>query len=329
MRKIVVLALLVIPVALVLGVAILLMDESSKEAADEQRSSDEEPSEVPGEQPEQSSEVSSGPPTEQSSGPPGAPTTPGNQVSPDKSSPSKTGLSITVIYDNYPYTKGLKTNWGFSCLIRGPEKTILFDTGRNGLLLMENMGKLGIDAQEIDAIVLSHIHGDHTGGLDAVLQQNSSITVYVLQSFPPEFTENIKEYGASVVAVSEPVSICENVYTTGEMGTRLKEQALIVSTEKGLIVIAGCAHPGISRMVKRAKDLYQDDILFVMGGFHLVQTAQEDIEEIIYTFKELGVKYVGPCHCTGDTARDLFEEEYKKNFIYIGVGKIITMEDFE
>lgn len=236
-------------------------------------------------------------------------------------------LTITVIYDNNPYNPELTASWGFSCLIEGCEKTILFDTGGDGSILSKNMGKLGINPEEIDVIVLSHIHGDHTDGLPAVLRQSSDVTVYVLQSFPYSFKENVKGYGSDVVSVSEPAKICENVYSTGELSLGIEEQALIIRTDRGLIVITGCAHPGIVRMVKKAKDLLQEDILFVMGGFHLHDTSRSTIEEIVSDFREMGVLYASPCHCSGYTARELFKQEYGQNYIEIGVGTVIHVKD--
>jgi 7,8-dihydropterin-6-yl-methyl-4-(beta-D-ribofuranosyl)aminobenzene 5'-phosphate synthase len=78
-------------------------------------------------------------------------------------------ISITVTYDNNLYTEGLITAWGFSCFIRGAEKTILFDTGGNGSILLANMKELDINPQEIDVAVISHIHGDHAGGIERFL----------------------------------------------------------------------------------------------------------------------------------------------------------------
>lgn len=236
-------------------------------------------------------------------------------------------LTITVIFDNNPYNSELTASWGFSCLIEGCEKTILFDTGGDGSILSKNMEKLGINPEEIDVIVLSHIHGDHTDGLPAVLRKNSDVTVYVLHSFPYSFKENVRGYGSDVVSVSEPAKICENVYSTGELSLGIEEQALIIRTDRGLIVITGCAHPGIVRMVKKAKDLLKEDILFVMGGFHLHDTSRSTIEEIVSDFREMGVLYASPCHCSGYTARELFKQEYGQNYIEIGVGTVIHVKD--
>lgn len=239
------------------------------------------------------------------------------------------GLSITVIYDNYPYKKGLKTHWGFSCLIKGTEKTILFDTGRNGNILLENMKKLDINLEKIDVVVISHNHGDHTGGLRHVLEQNKNITVYLPGSFSSTFKEIVKEKKATVVEVTDSMNICENVYTTGVLGGAIIEQSLIITTEKGIIVITGCAHPGIVHIVEKAKELISDDVLLVMGGFHLGNRHTRYLESIILQFKELGVVYAGPCHCSGDITRELFEREYGEHCIEIGVGKVIILDELQ
>ncbi len=238
-------------------------------------------------------------------------------------------LSITVSYDNNPYKERLTSTWGFSCVIRRAEKTILFDTGGDGSTLLTNMKKLGINPQEIDLVVLSHIHGDHVGGLTDFLEKNPEVVVYLPRSFPKGFKDKVKEYGAKIVEVQVSLKICQGVYSSGELGTWGKEQSLIIHTEKGLIVITGCAHPGIVKIVDMAKDLLKNDVLLVMGGFHLGRKSRGEIENIICSFRKLGVSYTGPCHCSGDTARQLFKEEYRENFINLGVGRVVTMDNLK
>ncbi len=243
-------------------------------------------------------------------------------------------MAITVIYDNNPYKEGLETAWGFAASITGTEKTILFDTGGDGSILLNNMQKLAIDPNGIDTVVLSHIHPDHTGGLNSFLEKNSDVTVYLPKSFPKKFKDNVASCGAKIVEVEQSLKICENVYSTGQLGkwipvAELKEQSLIIRTEAGLLVITGCAHPGIAKIVNTAKELLKDDILLVMGGFHLEWATKGKLEKIISAFKQLNVRYAGPCHCSGDKARALFEKHFGKNYINIGAGKVITMADLK
>ncbi len=236
-------------------------------------------------------------------------------------------LTVTVVYDNNPYKEGLETAWGFSCLITGSEKTILFDTGADGSSLLGNMEKLAIEPDSIDTVVLSHIHGDHTGGLHSFLEKNREVTVYLPKSFPKRFKDNAASCGAKIVEVEQSLKVCENVYSTGLLGGWIKEQSLIIRTNKGLIIITACAHPGIVKIINTAKDLLKDDTLLVMGGFHLEWASKAKTEKIISAFRQLGLRYVGPCHGSGDKAKSLFEKHFGKNYINIGAGKVITIGD--
>jgi len=241
-----------------------------------------------------------------------------------KNTQTSQDITITIVYDNYPYQEGLETDWGFACLIHGTKKTILFDTGTNGSILLANMEKLNIDPKEIDTVVLSHIHTDHTGGLNNFLGKNSDVTVYLPISFPQSFRDSITSYGATIVEIDESLEICPDVFSTGQLGTSIKEQSLIIKTNQGSVVITGCAHPGIVEIVKKSKDVINDNTYLVLGGFHLFDTNKSEIEKIISDFRDLRVSQAGPSHCSGDTARELFEQEYQKNYINIGVGKEIT-----
>ena len=240
---------------------------------------------------------------------------------------SMESLSIVIIYDNNPDVEGLKAEWGFSCLVGGPRETILFDTGGEGPVLMANMAALGLDPGEVDVVVLSHAHGDHTGGLGEFLGANPDMAVYVPESFDESFKRRSAGRAREVIEVEDAVTICEDVYSTGEMGSSIREQALIVRTRRGLIVITGCAHPGIVGMVEKARSLGGDDVLLVLGGFHLVRATEDEIADVIAGLRDAGVKYAAPCHCSGDRAREMFREAFGVGYIAVGVGRSLTAAD--
>ena len=244
----------------------------------------------------------------------------------EQKNPEGPSITITVVYDNNEYDPRLETAWGFSCLIKKENSTILFDTGGNGKILLSNMNRLKLDPKEVEVVVLSHIHNDHVGGLEAFLEQNSNVTIYLPHSFPDAFKDKIKKQGAKIINVDKPLRILQNVYSTGELGTEIEEESLIINTEKGLIIITGCAHPGIIDIVRRAKEIMKTNVYLVMGGFHLKGMSEREIDEIVEEFRKEGVEKVGPCHCSGDLARKIFEKAYHKDFIRVGVGKIIEID---
>ena len=233
--------------------------------------------------------------------------------------------TITIVYDNNQYDSRLTPAWGFSCVVKLPKKAILFDTGGDGTMLLSNMAKVGINPEEIDAVVLSHIHGDHTGGLDKFLKQNSQVTVYMPLSFPQWMKQDVKSSGAIVKEVHEPRQLLEGVFTTGELDGGVREQSLLVRTSRGLAVITGCAHPGIVNIVKRAKEVTGDKVYLAIGGFHLRGMFPSQLSYVAENLLRLGVHKVAPCHCSGDEARKLFEDYFGENYIDCGAGKDIII----
>lgn len=215
-------------------------------------------------------------------------------------------ISLVTVYDNYEFDPEFRTGFGFSCLVKKDNKNILFDTGGDSETLLFNLKKVGVTPGDTDAAVISHMHGDHTGGLDGILRENKDVKVYM-----PE--------------LPEPIEVIPGIYTTGVLGTWLKEQGLIVETEKGPVLITGCAHPGIVNMVKRAKKVTEQRVYLVLGGFHLGGASDSQLLGIIEAFKKLGVQKVAPCHCSGDRARELFREEFGKDYIDNGVGRKIEI----
>jgi 7,8-dihydropterin-6-yl-methyl-4-(beta-D-ribofuranosyl)aminobenzene 5'-phosphate synthase len=244
----------------------------------------------------------------------------------EATSTQPTDVTITIVYDNNPGDPRLETAWGFGCVIDGAGKTILFDTGGDGRILLSNMKKLEIDPGRIDVVVLSHSHLDHVGGLSALLQQNHGLTVYALTSFPPEIKQVARQAGARLVEVHEACEICPGVRSTGEIGGRIKEQSLVIDTRHGAAVITGCAHPGIVAIARKAREMTGSPVHFVAGGFHMGGASDEQIESVIKELTALGVERAAPCHCSGDRTRELFAEAFGERFVAAGVGAELHLD---
>ena len=228
-------------------------------------------------------------------------------------------MSLTIVYDNNAYDSRLRTAWGFGCWLQKGEQNLLFDTGGDSAILLGNMKVLGLDPQGIDVVVLSHVHGDHTGGLMGLLATGARPLVYLPASFPAQFKSGLREL-VSVHEVDEVQEILPGIYTTGEMGTDLREQGLVIQTSHGLVVVTGCAHPGIVEMVRQARAALDDEVYLVAGGFHLGGASETRIREVCAAFQQLGVRKLAPSHCTGEEAMRILAAEFGDDYVRCGVG---------
>jgi 7,8-dihydropterin-6-yl-methyl-4-(beta-D-ribofuranosyl)aminobenzene 5'-phosphate synthase len=200
-------------------------------------------------------------------------------------------MKITIVYDNEA-NPGLKSGWGFSCLIETEEK-ILFDTGDSGENLIYNLKQLNIQPESIAAVVISHNHWDHTGGLKEFLKLNNSAKVFHPESF------------------SKSTEISAGVHSTGALGKLIKEQSLIVNTGKGNVVITGCAHPGLENIIEKSREL--GEIYGVVGGFHGFSRLE----------KLQKIELIAPCHCT--QYKQEIKQKYPAQFKEIGAGSVIEI----
>ncbi len=235
-------------------------------------------------------------------------------------------ITVKVLYDNYTAEKGFTEDWGFSCLITGTEKSILFDTGANGDVLLQNMAKMNVGPGAAEVAVISHNHGDHTGGLIAVLEKNRKMTVYLPPSCTETMVQQVERFGPKVITVTKPVEICRGAFVIGPTGEKIVEQALAVDTGKGLVIITGCSHPGVIEIAKRAKEQLRRDVYMICGGMHLLEMSDAQVGKVIAELKSLGVQKIGATHCTGEKAIALFKETFGDGFVELGVGRVLKIE---
>lgn len=243
------------------------------------------------------------------------------------SSKDQQSFTITIVYDNFSVSNEFETDWGFAAVVETGSTKILFDTGTHGDLLLTNMKKLNLSPKDIDLVILSHLHNDHTGGLEDFLKENSNVKVFYPQSFPQNLVDIIEKSGAASVQIDESQEIVANVISLGEIKGNIPEQAIVLRTSKGNVIITGCAHPGIVTIIKEAKKILKDEpIHLVLGGFHLYKTRESEIRNMVEEFKKLGVEIAAPSHCSGSTAREIFKEGYGENYLGIGVGYVIRID---
>jgi len=215
-------------------------------------------------------------------------------------------MKLTIVYDNELYRKdiGLRSDWGFSCLIETEEDTVLFDTGANGKILLNNMNKLNIVPGTISKIVISHEHHDHNGGLKTLAPLVGDIELYRLAKESP--SENMR-----LISAEETRKITEGVYTTGRLRGAVDEHSLVLHGNNGWYVLVGCSHPSVEEILNAAKQY--GDILGLVGGLHGFNNFS--------ILDELDL--VCPCHCTAH--KKTIYESIPKEYVEGGVGKILEL----
>lgn len=212
-------------------------------------------------------------------------------------------LKITILYDNTAWRKSLFPDWGFACLVEARGKRILFDTGAKGVILIGNMQALQIDPHSIDTVFISHEHWDHTGGLPYFLKENPA-RVYLPQSWqknsmPPDS-----------VRVKGPSEIFSGIYSTGEL--QGIEQSLVIREGNGVVVVSGCAHPGVQNILEAAAPFGR--VRALVGGLH----GFDDFELID------NLELVCPTHCTQYI--DEIQHRLPDQFVNGGAGQVLQIE---
>ncbi len=241
------------------------------------------------------------------------------------SSPAQSNVTLTVLYDNYACSPLTTTHWGFSCLVNGLGKLLLFDTGAANGYLASNASVLGVDLSSVELAMISHDHSDHIGGIDSAYKAGSNVTVYVGSRFSTTTEQRITSTGAQCLRASASVSLTPHAFTTGEVTGVPYETGLVISTDSGLVVILGCSHPGVIEMLTRVQQLSDSPLYMVLGGFHWLNFTSTQVSALIQAMKAMGVKKCGATHCTGAAAIDQVRQAFGPDFVEMGAGRIITL----
>ncbi len=234
-------------------------------------------------------------------------------------------VKITIIYDKPSGKKDLRGGFGFSCLIDISGKKVLFDTGSRADILLHNLKKLKIKPREIKTVFITHKHWDHMGGLFGFLEKNNNCNVVLPGSFSKEFQNEVRSMGAKVKIARKKSLIFNGLFSSGTFEGDIPEQAAVMFSKNGLVIIAGCAHPGIAYMVRKIAVGFKKPVHAVVGGFHLCESSYTEIISVARSFKRVRVQKIAACHCTGKKAHKIFRKQFEKRNIRTVLGTELTM----
>jgi 7,8-dihydropterin-6-yl-methyl-4-(beta-D-ribofuranosyl)aminobenzene 5'-phosphate synthase len=271
-----------------------------------------------------------------------------------------TDAKITILYDAFGNDAAMKKDWGFSALVEVGGKRILFDTGNDRDIFAANVKAKGIDLTNLDFVILSHRHSDHMAGLSHVLSVNPKVKIYAPregfgiygsslpssfyrkdEALPPEMRyydgrpPEIMKFGtawqdANFETIDKTTEVAPGVtliaLVSDAPGTReLRELSLAVNTPDGLVLLVGCSHPGIDKIVEAAAAV-NPKIHLIAGGFHMVVSPDDAIAKAVAALKDtFKVEYIAPGHCTGEPTFAALKRAFGNRYIYAGAGASLRL----
>jgi 7,8-dihydropterin-6-yl-methyl-4-(beta-D-ribofuranosyl)aminobenzene 5'-phosphate synthase len=271
------------------------------------------------------------------------------------------GDQITILYDVFGNTPAMIQDWGFAALLELGGKRILFDTGNNSEIFAHNVKAKGVDLTQLDFVVMSHRHGDHMGGLNYLLSVNPDVEIYTPrenfgvfgssfpgtfyrhnESLPPErryfngHPPEILYFGTpwpqgEFSAIAETTEVAPGIHLIllkGSWGVDLEvmEMSLAIDTPEGIVLVVGCGHPTIEKIVEVASEVTGRPIHLVVGGLHLLPAADEEARRIAAALHDTWkVQWIAPGHCTGEPAFEILNETFGDRYVYAGLGTRITL----
>lgn len=229
---------------------------------------------------------------------------------------------IRIVYDNTSARASMPADWGFSALVVKDGRKVLFDTGTKPDLFIANLSKLGVKAAEIEKTVISHEHPDRRDGVLDILQKSRSILAYFIDNLSLDAYRQVNAIESKAVRSRTPIEVMPGVFTTGMMDGSTPEQALLIEIPKGVVILTGCAHPGVARMVEAAeKQRGIGSVRLLLGGFHMYEWDGKRIAAAIQDLRKHKVERIAPAHCTGDLAKKMMRDSWGAQFDTAGTGK--------
>ncbi len=222
-------------------------------------------------------------------------------------------FKVRILFNDTARQADLATGIGFSSLVG---KDLLFDAGNDGGSLLKNMDVLEIDPTEINTVIISHDHWDHTGGLEDLLAMKPGITVYGCPGFSSELKQTVALNNGVYKSGIGYRQIRPGIFLTGEMitgykGADLVEQAMVLRSENGISIVTGCAHPGIVRIIDNVLEEFSSESIYtIAGGFHLRHHDENELQEVLQQMKKREISFFAPMHCTGQRAIETFSSMF-------------------
>jgi len=271
-------------------------------------------------------------------------------------------MRITMLYDAFGKSSTMRKDWGFSVLIEHEGKRILFDTGNNAEIFAGNVRAKGIDLTRLDFAVASHRHGDHTSGLNYLVGINPDVAIFAPKenfgvfgaelpgtfyrrndSLPAEMryfdgsAPDALRFGSPwphakftwVTKTTEVAPGYHLILLKGSWGVDLDvmEISMAIDTPAGIVLVVGCSHPTLERIVSAARDAIPGKpIHLIVGGMHLLPASDEEIDRIASALRDTWkVRWIAPAHCTGEPGFAILRKSFGDRDLYAGLGSVLVV----
>jgi 7,8-dihydropterin-6-yl-methyl-4-(beta-D-ribofuranosyl)aminobenzene 5'-phosphate synthase len=267
---------------------------------------------------------------------------------------------VTILYDAFGKSPAMTKAWGFSALVECGGKRILFDTGGNAEILEHNVKALGVDLSKLDFVVISHRHADHISGLNYLLRVNPTVKIYTpadpwgpfgwaapnsfyrkdeslaanmryFDGNPPDMLSAGTPWPqANFVRVDSTTEIAPGIFLVPTIsqitGTlELREISMVIRGPQGLIILDGCSHAGVEKILEAATQI-DPHIRVLFGGIHLVGAPDTDIQRISAALHDQWrLDYIAIGHCTGEPTFAVLQKTFQDRYIYAGVGTVVNI----